>query len=156
MKRIGTLVIAALLAAQPSSAKVVSVPILPLTTLTTAVTAVVGEQIRLTDQLRAQCFQLNFVYGSGGTTSKVWVQTSLDGGSTWIDVANFAVTTASARRVSCVKANTAVAANVTPSDGALADNTILDGVLGEFVRTKLTSTGTYGGSTTIRVDMVAR
>jgi hypothetical protein len=31
----------------------------------------------------------SFVYGSGGTSVDVWTQTSLDGGSTWIDVCNF-------------------------------------------------------------------
>jgi hypothetical protein len=31
----------------------------------------------------------NLTYGSGGTTIDVWVQTSLDGGTSWNDVANF-------------------------------------------------------------------
>ena len=33
--------------------------------------------------------QANFAYGSGGTSVDAWLQTSIDGGSSWIDVANF-------------------------------------------------------------------
>ena len=34
---------------------------------------------------RALGFQLNFSYGSGGTSVNAWLQTSLDGGTTWCD-----------------------------------------------------------------------
>lgn len=93
-----------------------------------------------------------FVYGSGGTTAKVWVQTSLDNGATWFDIVSHAFTTASASKVSACSNRIAPASQgFTPGDGALADNTIIQGVFGELFRAKLTTTGTYAGGTTIAV-----
>ena len=101
--------------------------------------------------------QANFTYGSGGTTCKAYVQTSLDGGVTWIDIACFAFTTSSARRVSAVVADpaTALTANTIPGDGVLTDNNILNGVIGDIVRVKVISVGTYAAST-LAIDMVAK
>lgn len=97
-----------------------------------------------------------FTYGSGGTTAKAWVQTSLDGGVTWIDIMSFAFTTATASKVSAVVVSTALAAGITPGDAALADNTILSGLLGDRIRVKVTTTGTYGGNTTLVVHAIAK
>jgi hypothetical protein len=44
--------------------------------------------------------QAALVYGSGGTTVDAYVQTSIDGGTTWIDVIACHFTTASAVKVS--------------------------------------------------------
>jgi hypothetical protein len=100
--------------------------------------------------------QAVFTYGSGGTSAKFWVQTSLDGGVTWLDVMSFAFLTATATKMSAVVTTTALAAAATPSDAALADNTILSGVLGDQVRVKYTSVGTYAGGTTIAIGAVAK
>jgi hypothetical protein len=98
-----------------------------------------------------------FVYGSGGTTAKFWIQTSLDGGVTWFDIINFAYTTASATKVSSCTAYIAPASQgFAPSDAALADNTIIQGTLGDRLRVKYTTTGTYGGSTTISIYALAK
>ena len=43
---------------------------------------------------------------------------------------------------------------VTPLDGALADDLIQDGILGDMIRAKLTTTGTYAGGTTLNVNFV--
>jgi hypothetical protein len=43
--------------------------------------------------------QGNFIWGSGGTTVDAFVQMSIDGGGTFVDVANFHFTTASARLI---------------------------------------------------------
>ena len=126
------------------------------TVVTTAVAGQVSSERLLPMGTRALAVQVNFTYGSGGTSAKLYVQTSLDKGITWIDIACFALTTASARRASVVHLTTALAANVTPADGALADNTILNGLLGDRVRTKLTTVGTYAGNTRIQVDAVAK
>jgi len=91
-------------------------------------------------------------YGAGGTNVTAYLQTSLDAGVTWIDVMSFQFTTANATKVSKVGLATALAAAVTPGDGALTVNTILDGVIGDRLRVKYTTTGTYTGtyaSTTI-------
>jgi hypothetical protein len=98
----------------------------------------------------------NFDYGSSGTKVTLWVQTSLDGGSTWLDIACMTFTTSDAKKVCSLKANTAVAASYTPGDAALADDTIKDGILGDRLRCKLTTTGTYASSTTLTVTCVAK
>lgn len=132
--------------------------LLSLTTITTAVTAVTtngGPVVDLTDIIVAS-FQITFTYGSGGTNAKFWVQTSFDSGVTWVDIANFALTTSSLRAVSSVRTGTAVAANYTATDGTLADNTIKDGLLGDQLRVKYTTTGTYAGGTTAQIDAVTK
>ena len=44
-------------------------------------------------------FEAIFTYGSGGTSADVYVQTSFDGGTTWVDICNFHFTTASASKL---------------------------------------------------------
>jgi hypothetical protein len=95
--------------------------------------------------------QVRFSYGSGGTTCKVYVQTTLDQGDTWIDVACAAFTTSSATKVLNLSGLTAKTTAATPGDGALADDTAVDGIIGDRWRVKVTSTGTYAGSTTVAV-----
>jgi len=126
------------------------------TTITTAVTGTTTTPETVMAGMKYLCVEAQFTYGSSGTTAKVWVQTSLDGGVTWIDVMNFAFTTASASKVSAVVTSTALAAGATPTDGTLADNTIVSGLLGDRVRLKYTTTGTYAGGTSLRVDGVAK
>ena len=132
--------------------------LLTQTTITTAVSGITtngGPVVDLTDIVVAT-FSAVFTYGSGGTTAKFWIQTTFDGGVTWVDVAQFAFATASAKAISSLKAVTAVAANYTPTDATLADNTIKDGLLGDQLRVKYTTTGTYAGGTTIRIDAVTK
>jgi hypothetical protein len=100
--------------------------------------------------------QAKFVYAAGGTTCKAFVQTSLDQGVTWIDIMCFAFTTATASKVSAVSSDIALTAGTTPGDGTLADNTIVNGLLGDRFRVKYISTGTYTGATTLEVDYVAK
>lgn len=97
-----------------------------------------------------------FLYGAGGTAVKCYVQTSLDGGTTWIDIMQFAFTTSAASKVSAVTSGIALAAGVTPGDGALSDNTILTGLIGDQIRVKVISTGTYTGATSIAIYAVAK
>jgi hypothetical protein len=99
--------------------------------------------------------QANFTYGSGGTTVKAWVQTTFDQGVTWTDIANFAFTTASARRLYHLTP-VAVTSIATPTDGTLADNTAVNGLLGSNLRVKLTTTGTYAGGTSLVISALVR
>lgn len=123
-------------------------------TITTAVTAVVGTTHSAQDGgVRSIAIQGNLTVGSGGTTAVVYVQTSFDGGVTWCDAANFAFTTSSARKVYSLSAGTPITTIATPTDGSLASNTCVDGMIGPLWRTKLTTTGTYAASTTIAVDV---
>jgi hypothetical protein len=97
--------------------------------------------------------QASFVYGSGGTTLKAWVQTSLDFGNSWIDIHCFSVAQTSLINVVNLSALTAVTTPYVATDGTLAANTVKDGVIGPMFRVKTTSTGTYAGGTTLRVDL---
>lgn len=116
--------------------------------ITTAVTAAVTNPVSTgTGPAGSLLVQIDFVYGSGGTTAKVWVQTSLDGGTTWIDIANLAATTASMSRVMNLSSRTAITTPYAVTDGTLADNTVKDGIVGPIYRTKLTTTGTYAATT---------
>lgn len=106
-----------------------------------------GPHIMDLDAARGVLLRADFAYGSGGTTLKAWVQSSADGGATWHDVACFAFTTANKSRLFNLSARTAVTSIVTPTDGSMSDDTAADGLLGDRLRVKYTSTGTYVGST---------
>jgi len=128
------------------------VTLLAPTTITTAVTAVVTAPVTGLLGMHFAMMQATFTYGdSGGTSVKAWIQTSFDGGTTWVDIANFAFATTTARTMHSVRLATAVAANYTATDGTLADNTIKDGLLGDQLRAKYTTVGTYVGATTLAI-----
>ncbi len=127
------------------------------TNITTALTAVAGIPLQTRDGTpESAVIQAIFTYGSGGTTFSLWVQTSLDGGTTWYDIFNMAGTTASLSKLANLSALTPVTTLYTPTAGALSANTVKDGLLGSQFRTLLTTTGTYAGSTSLRVDIGLR
>lgn len=95
----------------------------------------------------------NLVYGSGGTTIAAVVQTSLDQGTTWIDVIRFDFTTASRKAHATVGV---FAAGAVTTLAALGSEGKLDNVLGDRIRAKLTTTGTYAGSTTLALRAAVR
>lgn len=132
------------------------IPLLAPTTITDAAAGTTTTPVVGLAGMKSLTVQAALTYGSGGTSIDVWVQTSLDGGVTWCDVIQFSFTTASARKVSTVVMSTALAAAVTPTDGTLGANLILSGLLGDQLRLKYTTVGTYGGSTSLRLDAVAK
>lgn len=89
--------------------------------------------------------QIDFVYGSGGTSGQVWVQTSIDG-TTWVDIANMTFLLASKSRIYNFSADTPVTTAYVPTDGALAADTAKDGIVGEIYRCKYTTVGTYAAT----------
>ena len=97
--------------------------------------------------------QAIFTHGSGGTTAKAFVQTSLDEGVTWFDIASFAFATTSATKIINLSGNTPVTTQVVPVDGALTDNTVVDGLIGAQFRARYVTTGTYSGDTTLKIDV---
>lgn len=129
-------------------------PLLGATTIAAAVANQLSNTLIMKDGVRTITAEAQFLYGAGGTTCKAWLQTSLDGGTTWIDIASFAFTTAALKKVSKLTSSIALAAAVTPTDATLADNTIVDGLLGSRFRVKYTTTGTYSGATSLQVDVV--
>lgn len=88
----------------------------------------------------------NFDWTSGGTSVDAYVQTTIDG-TNWIDIANFHFTGADAAKVLSVSASGDLAANPTLTDGSLAADTVLSGLIGDQLRVKYIVVGTYAAST---------
>lgn len=132
--------------------------LLAATTITTAVAAGLSDVVIGLPGMRSLVVQAKFVYGSGGTNVTAYVQTSLDGGASWIDILCFQFTTSSGVKVFAVVDNpaTPIGYSITPSDGSLTANTVVTGILGDRLRVKYVTTGTYGGATTLAVDLCAK
>lgn len=127
--------------------------LLPSTAIAAAIgTPAVSSTVTLNGAPRNLTVQANFTYGSGGTTVDAWVQSSIDGGASWTDIAQFHFATASARKAYNLSAATPVTTQASPSDGTLAANTAVDGLLGPLLRVKYASSGTYAG-TALRIDI---
>jgi hypothetical protein len=88
-------------------------------------------------------------------TFDIFVQTTLDEGTTWCDVANYRFTTFNAVRIHAVKLNTALAPNVTPTDGGIGANQILSGLIGNKIRLKTVTSNEYVGAR-ITIDVAVR
>lgn len=108
------------------------------------------------DGMTGATVELRLAYGSGGTSGVAYVQTSLDEGTTWVDIASMAFTTASKSRVWNFSGLTPRTTAYTPTDGALADDTAVDGMLGDRLRLKIVTTGTYAGNTILTGRFAAR
>lgn len=124
--------------------------------ITTAVTATVSPIVKIPSWTTILTVLANFTYGSGGTSADFYVQTSFDGGVTWMDIMEFGFTTASAKKIMTVLSNLSVLTPSTPGDAALTANTAISGFIGDRVRVKYTTVGTYAGATTIKIDTVAK
>ncbi len=127
--------------------------ILPLTTITTAVSNQLSPEIHIGEGAAQLIASAVFTYGTAGTTAKFWLQSKI--GDTWMDIANFAFLLATATKVIALTSLITVA-SVAPTDGTLADDAINDGLLGDLLRIKFTTTGTYATSTTIKIDVLPR
>lgn len=124
-------------------------------TITTAGTQV-GDWVEDLDGLLAMLAQARLAYGSGGTSIKAYLQTSVDQGVTPIDIATFTFTTASAVKARNLSALTPKTTDVVPGDAVLTDDTSVDGILGDRFRVKVVSVGTYAGSTVLSCAAVVR
>lgn len=98
-------------------------------------------------------FWADFDYGSGGTTVVATVQTSLDQGDTWIDICRFDFTTSDRKAHATVGV---FAAGAVTTLAALSVEGALANVLGDRLRVKVTSTGTYAGNTSLTVRAAVR
>lgn len=98
--------------------------------------------------------QGRLVYGTGGTTIKSYLQVSFDEGTTWRDVICLAFALVTASKVSAIgREVAATAAAQAGTDGALADDTIINGLFGPKWRVKTIIVGTYNADCTYRVDV---
>lgn len=100
--------------------------------------------------------QARFMYGAGGTKVNVYIQTSLDQGTTWFDIANIAFTTSGGVEEINLSGLNSVATPTPPSNLSLADNTTFNGPLGDRLQAVVVSQGTYGGGTLASVRCAAR
>src|SRR5262245_11266111 len=101
------------------------------------------------DGLSGVGLQCLFSHGGGGTTAKVDIETSFDQGLTWVAIARFAFTNVTAQRIMNLNASFSRTTPYTPV--VLSDDTAIDGILGDRLRAKLTTTGVYTGATTLSV-----
>ena len=96
------LILAALVAACMIASPAARAAGLATTTITDAIDPpATSTQLQFVDGApRNLTLQANSVYGSGGTSVDAYVQTTLDGGATWFDIAELRFTTASAIKAS--------------------------------------------------------
>lgn len=127
-------------------------------TITGALTAAAQTPVIGITPFKYLALQAKMAVGAGGTSIDGWIQTSLDGGVTWFDVANFHFLTTPGTKISAVVWDPATpfTAGTTPGSGALAANTVLNGILGDRIRALITTVGTYSGGTTFAIDVVAK
>jgi hypothetical protein len=112
--------------------------------ITTALTANEQTAIVDLDGMEAANLIFEFLYGSGGTTAMALVQTSFDGGTTWLDIARADFTTAAAKKYCNLQA---IAAKAMTTYAALSSEGLNDGLLGNRLRCVITTTGTYVNTT---------
>lgn len=127
--------------------------LLTLNPIATAITAGPGPATNFAGAPRNIVLQATFLYGAGGTSVDCYVQTSVDGGVSWFDIANFHFLVTAATALVNLVASTPKTTQVTPTMGTLASNTALDGLLGPMFRTYYKSSGTYSGVTSLLIDI---
>ncbi len=108
-----------------------------------------GDVITDLEGMTACALSVKFGYGAGGSTSIVVVETSLNQAGSWIEIARFDFATAGAEKVINLSALTPKTSPYTAV--ALSAEGSVDGILGDRLRARVTSTGTYSGSTTASV-----
>lgn len=147
----------------PGSYNLGDVAVAEINAATTA--AVVTSGVSRTGQAQAYIDQLegmdhatlqaNFIYGGGGGTLKAIVETTLDRGTTWIEVGRFAFSTASAEKLLAIKGLGERLTAYTPA--ALSDDVGLSGFFGDRFRASLLKAGSdYSGNTSLSLRLHAR
>jgi hypothetical protein len=107
--------------------------------------------------INAVLLHAKVVVAAGGAECDAYVQTRV--GGSWIDIANFHATTSSLERLYNLSTRTPVTSIATPANDAshIADNTAVDGLIGDLLRVKLVTSGTaYTGASSIKVTAVVR
>lgn len=112
--------------------------------VTAALTASAQTAITKLDGMSAVTLEAELLYGSGGTSISVLVQSTFDAGTTWLDVGRFDFTTVAAKKW-CVLQG--LAAKAIATYAALASEGVNDGLLANQLRAVITSVGTYANTT---------
>lgn len=125
--------------------------------ITTPLTGYVQKTVSAQGEPTGLSVQARFTAGASvGDAVRVWIQTSVDGAASWVDVANFTFDGVSRAVAINVGATTETAAPFDILMGELSDNSIQSGILGPYVRAYISSYGTYGAGTSLKVDFVKR
>ena len=104
----------------------------------------------------AASLQVRLSGGTGGTKINVYIQSSIDQSQSWFDVANIAFANTPGVELLNLSALDKLSTPTAPSNLTLADNTVLDGPLGDRLQAVVISTGTYASGTLVSVRGVAR
>lgn len=157
MKTLASILAALLLAVLPAAAGLNNPTIIPLGNFQIgAAGQQTGTQQLNLNGLTALSCQVRFAYGSGGTKVNVYIQSSIDTGSSWFDLANVAFTTSSNVDLINLSGLNSVTTPVAASNLSLADNTSVNGPMGDRLQAVVVSTGTYGGGTLVSVNCAPR
>lgn len=125
--------------------------ILPQTGITSAVSLQRGPIYQLEpDGSRNLLIAGTFNWGSGGTSVDAWWQSSFDGNA-WFDIANMHWTTAGLTKAYNLSGMTPVTTSPTFASGALAANSCVDGMIGDYLSVLYTTVGTYGANTNLQL-----
>jgi hypothetical protein len=123
----------------------------------TGAAAYVGDWVTGFENMMAMTVQMRFIYGSGGSSVKAYLQTTLDDDEDVpIDIACVVFQAASEVALLNFSGLTPKLTQVNPGDGSISDDTAIDGILGDRFRIKAVSSGTYAGSTVLSVDVNPR
>lgn len=112
--------------------------------ITVAQSAAAQTPVTSLDGANQVTLEAALAYGSGGTSVDVVVQTTMDGGTTWRDIAHFSFTTTSAVKYAVI--NGAVSKGITAYSDLTVEG-VNDGLLGNQLRAVITSVGTYTNTT---------
>lgn len=113
-----------------------------------------GEWLEDLEGMLACLSSLRFQYGAGSGTAKAYLQTQIPDG-TVADVLCVAFDTASKQSLRNISATEPMGEWV-PTDGALDDDSVVQGMLGTKLRLKIVTTGTYSASTLLSGRITVR
>lgn len=107
--------------------------------------------------LTAVTFEARFSpIGTTGTGLTAWLQTTLDQGLSYIDIARFDFGGTAEIKYANLSGLTPKTTPLNPTDGGLGPNSCVDGILGDQLVLKLSSTGTFGAGSVLSGRVAVR
>ena len=85
-----------------------------------------------------------------------WLDKDATRRQTWVDIFCAVFTTTAGFKIVTLSGLTPRTTVLAPTDATLADDTVVDGVLGDRLRLKITSTGTFGSGSVISARVACR
>jgi len=105
----------------------------------------IGDWVEDLDGMAGATIQVGAAIGTAGAKIQVYVQTSLDQGETAVDIACVTFIADGTPKILNFSTDGAVTEHV-PSDGTMSDDTMINGILGDRLRMKIVTTGTYANT----------